>query len=896
MRRSASAAAVVALAVLASPASADRDADLDAIVAGFDARAANQITLHETNPFPAPHPGTASPAVGNAAFALAALWNDSQVDLANQRLVEIRDLALPDVYWAMGLITRCWHLFSSRGTLAPGRMSPEAQAAVEALFWDHVSAYSRVAETTCEGTWIIDDSENHDIMRRSANLLGAQALAGDPAWATRLLPDGSTVAEHHAAWTGFYLRVLQARGSHGLYVERGSPTYAKYTLQSVFNLHDFAESASVRELARDVLDLYLADLAQESLGGVRGGPKSRSYHDRSSAQGTFDGLRAYQHLLFATPPVMTQTQHPASLMPATSAYRPPKVVVDVAAFPADRGRYESVTTTAARGSRVTFPNPSSTFHYIAQLPSRLRSWTHATPGLVAGVATVHPTTTYMQIHSQNRWAGVIFAGGVDTRAYAQCVENPASPSSAYDEMSGVGDGDAFLVGRLQRSTGGPLRAYVSNDLLREETAGWVFLRDSAGPGWLALRPARGAWTWLPPEAAFPLGTWLLPDDPDAPLVFQTGLASDFADFGAFKADVLAAGLSSSGAVTTYQPLRGRELTWFGDARVPRIDGVTAVLDPLKTHDSPFVDWDVGSLTGTIRSTPAYQRSLVLDLSVPETVPRFAWVEAESALIAPPAIVDADAGASGGAAAIAPIVAGAADFAVTTEGDAVHACWLRAWSQDATGAAPWSVSIDGGASAPVGDAMAQATWTWVRAADVALAAGLHSVRVTPLTAGARIDRVVLTTDLCFVPPEAWTLPPVDTDADGLPDAWTQVTSGHATSQGADLSRPGDDPDGDGESNLDEYHAGTDPRDRTDAVLIFVTKPGGVPTVSFEARVPNGPGELGLTRTYAVRDAARPDAAFAPIAGLDTVPADGALAVLPLPIVAGTTFYRVAATLR
>jgi len=52
---------------------------------------------------------------------------------------------------------------------------------------------------------------------------------------------------------------------------------------------------------------------------------------------------------------------------------------------------------------------------------------------------------------------------------------------------------------------------------------------------------------------------------------------------------------------------------------------------------------------------------------------------------------------------------------------------------------------------------------------------------------------------------------DRDGDGLPDAWMLQHFGHADAQAGDLSRAGDDPDGDGLTNLQEYLTGSDPHD-------------------------------------------------------------------------------------
>jgi hypothetical protein len=52
---------------------------------------------------------------------------------------------------------------------------------------------------------------------------------------------------------------------------------------------------------------------------------------------------------------------------------------------------------------------------------------------------------------------------------------------------------------------------------------------------------------------------------------------------------------------------------------------------------------------------------------------------------------------------------------------------------------------------------------------------------------------------------------DSDSDGIPDWWMRAYFNHPTGQVGDRSMPGDDPDGDGMSNLQEFLAGTDPTD-------------------------------------------------------------------------------------
>lgn len=888
------------LLALALPARADRDADLAAVAAATQARSDTMIGAHVTRPFPAPAPDPGSPALGNAAYALSALWMDMETVAANQLLVDIRDGAFADEYWAMGQIVRTYMLFNCDSAFRPGRLTPEAEEALEDVIRRHLEMYSRVAEANEPTGWIIDGSENHDIMRRSANLLGAKILASDPARATLPLPDGALPAEHAAAWSAYFQRYLQERAKKGLFVERGSPTYAKYTLQSVFNLRDFAESQDVRDVAGRLIDLSLADAALEQLAGVRGGAKSRSYHDDSSARGSSDSGRLYLHLLAGVPPTLPLTQHPSALCAATSEHRLPRVILDLAGYPIDRGSYQYVSGGPAQGWREVVPAPLSTFWYHAEFPPALRRTTLATPGYVAGVHLVDPRATYMQIQSQNRWFGVIFSGGLDSRVYAQCVALQSGNRTAYDEMRGIGDGNAMLMQRLSQSTGGDLRVYFSSDLIREEAGGWVFARQPVGTGFIGVRPSRGSFAWDAPESTFPNGTWMHPDDVSAPLIFQLGLSTDFAGgFAAFKARVQANAMTwATPTELHYQPTLGREITWFTTNTLPQLGGVTVDLNPPKIMSAPYIDWDADSLAGTITATPAYaSRTLALDFSVPTSASSRIVLEAESGRIAAPMIVALDVAASGRAFVHVPDTAGNGGgeirFPFTTDASGDWTLWARMLAQD-SGSNSFLESIDGDVPAVLGNGAATGLWTWVRGTTRMLAAGSHEVILSNREDGSRIDQIVLTASGDDSPPNTVTRVRVDSDGDGVTDEWMQGTFGHASGDVIDASRASDDGDADDETVRQEYSAGTNPLDAADYLKILLAKPAGSPAVRFDTRLASGPECPPPSRRYAVSTATDPRGPFTPIAGLDAI-VGGAPIEAVLPTGTSLDFYLVDAQL-
>jgi hypothetical protein len=99
---------------------------------------------------------------------------------------------------------------------------------------------------------------------------------------------------------------------------------------------------------------------------------------------------------------------------------------------------------------------------------------------------------------------------------------------------------------------------------------------------------------------------------------------------------------------------------------------------------------------------------------------------------------------------------------------------------------------------------------------------------------------------------------DSDGNGLPDAWEIARLGGI---GQD---PNADGDGDGQSNLKEWIAGTNPLDANDAFKITILQGAGQIEVAFVALRAEGSGYEGVSRFYSLESS--PNAGSGPWSGL------------------------------
>ncbi|MFI4910153.1 MAG: hypothetical protein ACIAQZ_00655 [Sedimentisphaeraceae bacterium JB056] len=604
---------LLALLLCSSWVLALTDQELISVRDGFDQRRDTVLDSQIANPYPDP----ATSVWGNLNFALAALYQNTRLDDANQAVADAYALyseSTQDFEWTGNHLTRIYEFFAADSLYWPGRLTADSEAKICELLYNWARANSKIVDTEIEQsrTWFIYGSENIDSQNDATCWGAARILSRTAPYNTMSYDDGFTISEHYAAWKAYYKEYFRERGRAGGVVEVSS-SYNSYTMMGWYNIYDFETDLELKDLAGKTLDLYWADWAQEQLEGVRGGGKTRFYPNNAT---TASGDSIYSSSWFYVEKGSAGSKHPNQMMLATSGYRMPLVVMDMALDTQGRGAYEAVTRKLGLELNPRPDGLDDSIYTFDPENGGLSKYTFCTPDYIMGSLFMNkrPREDWTTVSHQNRWVGVIFSGHADARIYPDCRGTVAPAYSTHNATWSVQSKGTMITQKLSTSAyTDDMTVFFSSTatgLYRYEDSGWVFA--DVQNCYAAVKPAFGGYYWESENR-------MILREEYSPVVLEVALKTDYADLAAFKVDVKDNFFSYNDVTGefVYEAIQSRgTLKFYAQSDdIPTINDEPINPQPASVYQSPFINsqWRSGVVDIT-----KDERVLTLDFE-PQTI-------------------------------------------------------------------------------------------------------------------------------------------------------------------------------------------------------------------------------------------------------------------------------------
>ncbi|MEM7683038.1 MAG: hypothetical protein AAF288_13880 [Planctomycetota bacterium] len=544
--------------------------------------------------------------------AFAKLMTNQDLETANRHLVEELRKSNKNNTWSLfhtPYYCRVYFWFSNTHGKYPGRMTPETEALLLETLWERTKLKNDI-HWARQSIWYLDGSENHDLNAKASSLVTSYIFMNEPGYKDRVYPnygfggaygygrsgyygpgvdpatrhgggranlsDGQdyTAKDHYEAWLAYFKAYFPSRAERGFFLEYGSNTYSKHTLNFVDLAYQYSGDEELKSMIGDFLTLYWAEWAQVSISGDRGGPKARHHKGVFEGNGTSSlvsfklggyvgaGVWWYWNLIndHELPPVVW------------------KMILDRQGM----GHY----TFRARGigeEENVLPRPRGTERsLVVDTDARFLKSTYVTPDYSLGTQMDHPSAVHSHLSMAGRWHGMTFAQDTKCRIVPVALSYTGNRKTSADyNMEGMWHtahhGRTLVVQQSRRWYGVHpdwFPANIRSDLevgiwmgkdwdRKEEVDGWVFVQS--GEAYAAVRPVlwdeeyeRNKWKKAEGSqsnfnkagddqtvklrtdayAWNDAGTILLVEGNHTPVLIEAGHADDYADLEAFMADVL----------------------------------------------------------------------------------------------------------------------------------------------------------------------------------------------------------------------------------------------------------------------------------------------------------------------------------------------------------------------
>lgn len=431
-------------------------------------------------------------------------------------------------------------------------------------------------------SWAFHATENHAMMGHVWRLLVLQ-MRGDKAGIDEMNRHIADFIVEHArkGWYEYY-----------------SPCYVEKEVGCLVMLREWAEDATLKKLADMMLDLLYAEHSVLNIDGVMCGPVMRAYGNEIipgehevNHNSRRDRMRSGQYseafIVFgdAKPHFYGVL---GSMCLASSGYVPDSVIQKLAVGSPERGCYELV---ARKPGRAFVPYRGSDHDIPADSAFNSRVYCYVTPDFILGTSQEVPGRYGLTgTRELSLYTSLVVKGSPRKTVFFECRERE---SSFFQHKNVLVCQNGFGEGYVATREFGRL----------VEKGGWILLEDDHA--YVAIRPARGGWSWRKVASEYVFGEYLYFHDVDSPFVLEVARPADYGgDFSAFTADVLGNELRATQNNGIYYescsegksgPSAEPFVIEMTPGQLPIVNGTTVDLAGYPTIGSPYLDseWDSG---------------------------------------------------------------------------------------------------------------------------------------------------------------------------------------------------------------------------------------------------------------------------------------------------------------
>ena len=480
------------------------------------------------------------------------------------------------LYWSMPAYIKVYYMFnSSDGTRYNGALNPETEQKMLEVMWAFTEVYG--SELFSDDNNRVFNSENHDMLCKSAVYLAAQALSKTEEYGSRVLDGGKTLNEFVSQAEDFFDLYFTNRAKTGLYIE-GSESYRTITLEGIYNLMDFSGSETVRKKAKMFADITWIEYAVESLNGIRGGAKSRVYNRPGDADVGYQWFSMLGSLYFD----LNGEKNPsviASIL--VNNYRPPEIAREIARQ-VDKGNYEFIRQIPGYGSYSVLSIDGFDIPiYDIKDDKGVITYTYATPDYVAGTMYQENAKGLSLLSSQNRWQGAIFKVENNARIYP-CTDVSTTTHNNFDSVQ---KGPVMFF-KKNADIGGETVIYISPGAFKTTNGeiqlnnGWLFGR--MGNAYFGVKPLSG--TIMQKE-----GKVILTEG-YSPFVIHVGSEAEDGKFETFTNRVVNNQYYAKGNMVCYRDYKWGEVSLSISGETEHfINGKSVEYNPVFIMKSPYIN-------------------------------------------------------------------------------------------------------------------------------------------------------------------------------------------------------------------------------------------------------------------------------------------------------------------